>query len=101
MTALDGDPTIELALSDIVLSGNMSGLDLARALRERRPELPVLLATGYSHSAPQVVEEGFILVEKPYRRDVLAALLRSALERSRRSRDAAQPVERPSQSAAR
>jgi hypothetical protein len=32
-----------------------------------------------------VVAEGFALVEKPYRRDVLAALLRSALEARGRS----------------
>ncbi len=101
LAALDGDPTIELAMSDIVLSGGMSGLDLARMLRERRPELPVLLATGYSQYASQVVEEGFTLVEKPYRRDVLAALLHSAVERTRHARGAAQPVEVPSRSAAR
>ena len=47
-------------MSDIVMSGGMSGLDLARALREHHPELPVLLATGYSQYAPQVVKEGFV-----------------------------------------
>jgi hypothetical protein len=45
------------------------------------PELPVLLATDYSQYAAQVVKEGFALVEKPYRRDVLAASLRAAVER--------------------
>jgi signal transduction histidine kinase/CheY-like chemotaxis protein len=101
LAALEGDPTIELAISDIVMSGGMSGLELARTLRQRRPEFPVLLATGYSQYAPQAVKEGFALVEKPYRREVLAALLRSAVERSRRARAVAQPVELPSRSAAR
>ena len=62
------------------MPGGVSGLDLARTLRERRPELPVILATGYSRYASEVAAEGFALIEKPYRRDALAASLRSALE---------------------
>jgi two-component system NtrC family sensor kinase len=81
LAALERDPTIELVMSDIVMPGGMSGLELARILRQHRPELPVLLATGYSQYAAQVVKEGFALVEKPYRRDVLAASLRAAVER--------------------
>jgi 2-keto-4-pentenoate hydratase/2-oxohepta-3-ene-1,7-dioic acid hydratase in catechol pathway len=61
--------------------GLVSGLDLARTLRDRRPELPVILTTGYSSHASEVVAEGFTLVEKPYHRDVLADALRSALEK--------------------
>ena len=47
----------------------------------RRPELPVILTTGYTNHASEVAAEGFALIEKPYRRDVLAASLRSALEK--------------------
>jgi DNA-binding NtrC family response regulator len=83
LAVLDRDPTIELVMSDIVMPGGMSGLELARTLREQRPELPVVLATGYSQYAPQVVKESFTFVEKPYRRDVLAASLRAAVERAR------------------
>lgn len=93
LTTLDRSPPIELVMSDIVMPGGMSGLELARALREQRPELPVVLATGYSQYARQVVKEGFTLVEKPYRRDVLAASLRSAIERGRRAGSEAQPLE--------
>ena len=82
LAALDRNPTIELVMSDIVMPGGMSGLELARTLREQRPELPVVLATGYSQYALQVVKEGFTFVEKPYRRDVLAASLRAAIERA-------------------
>ena len=83
LAVLDRDPTIKLVMSDIVMPGGMSGLELARTLREQRPELPVVLAAGYSQYALQVVREGFTLVEKPYRRDVLAASLRAAVERAR------------------
>ena len=76
---LENDPKLALVLSDIVMPG-VSGLDLARTLRDRRPELPVILTTGNSRQASEAVAEGFPLIEKPYRRDALAASLRSALE---------------------
>ena len=83
LAMLERDPTIQLVMSDIVMPGGMSGLELAHAMRERHPGVPVLLATGYSQYAPQVVREGFTLVEKPYSREVLAASIRRAAERSR------------------
>ena len=56
--------------------GFLAHADLARAVdgvpaSDRRPELPVILATGYSSYASEVVAEGFALIEKPDRRDVL------------------------------
>ena len=80
LAVVESDPKLALVLSDIVMPGNVSGLDLARTLRNRRPKLPVILTTGYSSYASEVTAEGFALIEKPYRRDVLAASLRSALE---------------------
>jgi signal transduction histidine kinase/CheY-like chemotaxis protein len=77
---VENDPKLSLVMSDVVMPGGVSGLDLARTLRDRRPELPVILTTGYSSHASEVVAEGFALIEKPYRRDALAASLRSALE---------------------
>jgi DNA-binding NtrC family response regulator len=84
LAALERDPKIALVLSDIVMPGRMSGLELARILSKLRPELPFLLATGYSQYVSPAAGEGFVLVEKPYRRDVLGALIRKALERGRR-----------------
>jgi signal transduction histidine kinase/CheY-like chemotaxis protein len=78
---VENDPKLTLVLSDVVMPGGVSGLDLARTLRDRRPDLPVILTTGFSSHASEVAAEGFALIEKPYRRDVLAASLRSALEK--------------------
>jgi signal transduction histidine kinase/CheY-like chemotaxis protein/sensor domain CHASE-containing protein len=85
LAALGRDRKIELLMSDIVMPGGMSGLELARAVREHRPQLPVVLTTGYTQFTAQVVEEGLTLIEKPYRRDVLAASLRAVIERGRRA----------------
>jgi len=82
LAALERDPTIALVLSDIVMPGRLNGLELARSLRQQRPELPVLLATGYSQYVGAATREGFGLVEKPYRRASLAASIRAAVERA-------------------
>ena len=41
----------------------------------------------------QVVKEGFTLIEKPYRRDVLAGSLRAATERGKCAESKAEPLE--------
>jgi len=56
LVVLERDPEIELVMSDIAMPGGMSGLELARIVRERH-RLPILLATGYSQYAMQVMNE--------------------------------------------
>lgn len=41
---------IDLLLSDMVMPGGISGLDLARNFRRERPDLPVILTSGYSEN---------------------------------------------------
>jgi len=56
---------IDLVFSDIVMPGKIDGLHLARRLREIRPDLPILLATGYSEAAAGVRGD-FPILRKPY-----------------------------------
>ena len=64
LQALERDTTIDLVLSDdIVMPGRMDGLALARAVKEKYPGLPVLLATGYSEAA-QGVDAEFPILRK-------------------------------------
>jgi signal transduction histidine kinase/CheY-like chemotaxis protein len=85
LVAIERDPTIKLVMSDIVMPGT-NGLDLARTLRLRYPELPILLATGYSQYSASLLDEGFPFVAKPYRREVLVAAIGQALGRVRPAR---------------
>jgi CheY-like chemotaxis protein len=56
---------IDLVFSDIVMSGKMDGLGLARHLKTMRPRLPILLATGYSEATVNV-QGDFPILRKPY-----------------------------------
>jgi PAS domain S-box-containing protein len=57
--------SFDLVLSDIVMPGPMNGLQLARAIRERHPDVPIILATGYSEFAREAAKEFFVL-RKPF-----------------------------------
>lgn len=75
--AIRGQCGIDLLVSDIVMSGGISGLELARQARALRPGLPVLLMSGYP--AGSVENCTFPILQKPYRRDQLALQIRAAL----------------------
>jgi CheY-like chemotaxis protein len=74
---VDREPDIDLLFTDIVMPG-MNGFELGRLARERRPQLPVLYATGYaaSYTAP---EKGADVLAKPYRESDLLTKLRLLL----------------------
>jgi two-component system NtrC family sensor kinase len=77
------DRSIELVLSDIVMPGGMSGVDLGRAIRKGRPEMPVLLMTGYSDTAGDAMALGFSVIRKPYSGADLDAAIDASLNRYR------------------
>jgi CheY-like chemotaxis protein len=65
---------IDLVFSDIVMSGKMDGLGLARVIKRKHPALPVLLATGYSEAA-QSARGDFPILRKPYQLHELSQAL--------------------------
>ncbi|HEY9219686.1 MAG TPA: PAS domain S-box protein [Phenylobacterium sp.] len=70
LTALQDAERPDLVFTDVVMAGDMDGVDLARDLRDRYPDLPVLLATGYSQAVEGIGDE-FPILRKPYRIDEL------------------------------
>jgi len=65
----------DIVLSDIVMEGGMSGLDLAPRIQERRPGMPIVLMTGYSDALRRGSQFGLPVLSKPFRlADVAAAL---------------------------
>ncbi|MFL9823802.1 ATP-binding protein [Rhodoplanes sp. SY1] len=81
LAVLRGEHSVDLVLSDILMPGGMSGVDLARELRARDPELPVVLMTGFSDRAGEVARDGFPVLRKPFDVDQLERELAAALAR--------------------
>ncbi len=74
---------IRLVLTDLVMPGGMSGVDLARLLVQDRPDLPVVYMTGYSAEVADPsgsMVEGVNLLYKPFDADRLARIVRTRLD---------------------
>jgi signal transduction histidine kinase len=71
---------VDLLLTDFAMPG-MTGADLVRAARELRPDLPVLIATGYAEM-PDDTESDIPRLAKPYQLRQLAAQLAKLLGNS-------------------
>ncbi|MEI6986699.1 MAG: ATP-binding protein, partial [Rhodospirillaceae bacterium] len=76
------NPKLDLLLTDIVMPGGMTGIDLARIFKDRWPEVKIVLCTG-SIDESQLRESsalGLITLNKPYRPADLNRKLRLALD---------------------
>jgi CheY-like chemotaxis protein len=81
---------LDLVLSDVVLPGGTSGLELAAEARARQPRLKFVFMSGYSPEAGRyngLLGSDKVLLNKPFRRCQLARFLREAIDQD--------PAERP------
>ena len=79
---LRGDQPIDLLFSDVIIPGGTNGAQLAVTARHVRPNLKVLLTSGYTAAALSLehgLADNLNVVGKPYQRDELAKKLRLAI----------------------
>lgn len=79
LAALERGDAYDLVFSDVVMPGDLNGLQLAAAIRERHPRLPIVLTSGYSGAAQGRSDIGFRILQKPYGANDLSAAFRAAL----------------------
>jgi len=77
--ALANGRAVDIVLSDIMMPGGMSGLELAREIKRRQPKLPVVLVTGYAEAAASMEAGKFGLLLKPYTLEALVEALAAEL----------------------
>ncbi len=77
--ALANGRPMDFVISDIMMPGGVSGLELAREIRRRQPDLPVVLVTGFAEAAQGIEDGQFGLLLKPYTVESLGAALSSAI----------------------
>ncbi|MBL6456608.1 PAS domain S-box protein [Belnapia sp. T6] len=66
----------DVVFSDVVMPG-MNGVELGKEIRQRWPELRIVLTSGYSHILAQGGAQGFELLHKPYSVEGLSRALKS------------------------
>jgi len=76
-----GQP-FDLLFTDVIMPGGMTGRELADEIARRRPGTQVLYTSGYTDHAivhHGRLDEGVMLLTKPYRKSQLARMVREAL----------------------
>ena len=95
LTLLESNPGFDMVLADLMMPV-AGGLDLVNAVRDRWPQLPVLIMTGYASisSAIDVTRAGAVgYLPKPFTPDELEnAIARAAISRPGRQAPASRPV---------
>jgi CheY-like chemotaxis protein len=76
---LESDEPIDLLLSDAVMPNGLDGLELAERACALRPDLKVVIVSGYSPRQPNERQASFHFLAKPFRPADLARLLAVAL----------------------
>lgn len=69
---------IHLLLSDVIMP-DMSGPELAKALKQYRPEMLVMLMSGYADGAMLVLNHGWQFIRKPFLATELLAQVNDVL----------------------
>src|SRR3954470_7821001 len=67
---LEAGTKVDLVFSDIVMPGTIDGVGLAREIRSRYPNLPVVLTTGYSDAA-SAAPANLRILRKPFDTEAL------------------------------
>lgn len=80
--AVCGGLGLDLVITDFDMPG-MNGFDVAAALKDCRPELPVIMVSGRKHAAEFAPQSGNIrlFVSKPYNKDILGRAIRDVLDK--------------------
>ena len=76
-------PQIDLLFSDMVMPEGLTGLDLAEKLRQAKPNLKVIISSGYNvetagHSSQSA--GGIVYLKKPYEVEMLSKTVRDCLD---------------------
>ncbi len=76
LAILRNDAAIDVLLTDVIMPGDKSGVDLAREAVAMRPELPVILSSGYTGDVLMAAEAApWPLLRKPYGAEQLARMI--------------------------
>nr|WP_283254453.1 ATP-binding protein [Ramlibacter paludis] len=66
----------DAVLTDVVMPGELDGVALARHVREKHPQLRLVVMTGYAAQLEEITRQGYTVLPKPWTAANLARTLR-------------------------
>jgi len=83
LSIIENVPDIAILLSDVVMPGGIDGRELARRARRQRPEMRIVLMSGYAYGNPDddggpAAEPALPMLGKPFEKRQLAAILQTS-----------------------
>jgi PAS domain S-box-containing protein len=82
LTIIENGAEVDLLFTDVIMPGAMNGRQLVDEALRRQPLLKILFTSGYTENAilhHGRLDEGVLLLAKPYRKPELARMIRIAL----------------------
>jgi len=75
------EPALDLMLTDVIMPGGRNGIDLAGEMTRTRPDLPVILSSGYTGESLANAEQApWPLLRKPYTLEQLSEAIALAVQ---------------------
>ena len=81
LAVLDANGAFQCVVSDVIMP-RLGGLSLAQAIRQRHPQLPVVLTSGYTDRATlsDILDDRTEFLQKPYTAATLGDHVRRAID---------------------
>ncbi len=80
LVALEKRPDVRAVFTDVHMPGRLNGVELARLVHQRRPDVQVLVTSGVMRVSRDDLPKGGHFVPKPYDASQVAALIRNLVE---------------------
>ena len=77
---LEARPDIDVLFTDVNMPGSLDGLDLARVVHARRPDIKLLIASGQVRLSEDQIPDAGRFLAKPYGPDAIIRHVRELME---------------------
>ncbi len=81
LALIEAHPEIQVLVTDVKMPGWMSGIDLARLVEKKWPEISILVTSAYYTAEEGVLPENMTLLAKPFSPEALAREVRLLMKR--------------------
>ncbi len=78
------NPDLDAVFSDVIMPGGLTGIDMAERMLEKSPNLPILLATGYTEKSMKdrmLATSQAVFISKPYDTEDLPGLIHAMMSK--------------------